>query len=172
MSKVEDYFITPLEAHYEVQPKEGPRQTIIEDLEQFSEDELHEAAEWIKRNKQAVTAFPSPKECNAAIKAVRTKHIVSSFAYGETVTKENFGALAVQYCAANNPGRNPLVIKIEDSGWDDWLAYYERLDMKAVLSVMRDRKTWTVPSLFPSQFDPSFARTFQRQEPMRRQLTA
>ncbi len=42
-AKVEDYFITPLEAHFESQPTEGQRETILSDMEPFSEEALNDA---------------------------------------------------------------------------------------------------------------------------------
>lgn len=153
MSKVEDWFITPLEAHFESQPTDGARDTILTDMEPYSADDLNTAVEWLKRARQAQKTFPSPKECIKAIKAVvggRSDPVVIK---GSTITAENYAANAVAFCA----GKTDIpVIHHGQQQWDEWIAYYEWLKVHWVLAIVRERKSWTVPALFPSTFDPRF----------------
>ena len=124
MNKVEEFFITPMEAHFEAVPKDGPRETILSDLADYSSDDLFEAAEWLKRARQAQSTFPSPKECIKAIKAVvggRTDKQVASYS---TITARNYAASAVAYCA----GMQKIpVIHFGEPQWDEWLAYWRWL---------------------------------------------
>jgi hypothetical protein len=153
-SKVEDWFITPLEAHFEAQPTDGGRITILDDLEPYSTDELGAAVEWLKRGRQSVKTFPSPKECLKAIAAVAGKAKARELAAsGGRITAENYGECAVAY----NAGRDKVpVIERGTPQWDEWVAYYEWLGVRWILSLIAERDKWTVPAHFPSDFDPRF----------------
>jgi hypothetical protein len=157
-NKVEDFFITPLEAYFESQPTEGARDTILNDMEQYASDDLNTAVEWLKRARQSQKTFPSPKECIKAIKAVvggRTEKGVASYS---VITAETYATAAVAFCAGM---KEVPVIKEGDPQWDEWHAYWEWLGATWVLDLVRDRKSWTVPTQFPSQFDHRF--TFLKQ---------
>lgn len=154
MNKVIEFFINPLSEHYEVEPKDGPRDTIIEDLDAYTPDELMSAAEWIKRNKQSVTSFPSPKECNAAVGQVTASRSVREAVSGGRITAENFGDLAKAHCDATR--KDPLVIKKGEPGWDEWITYYRAIGMTYISGLMENRDEWTVVTRYPSDFDPSF----------------
>lgn len=155
-TKVEDFFITPLEAHFESQPTEGGRQTILEDMEQYSSEDLNTAVEWLKRARQAQKTFPSPKECIKAIKAVvggrsEGSNVVSFSA----INAGNYARSAQAYCA----GMTVIpVIHQGEPQWDEWLAYWRWLGCTWVTSLVEGegRKSFTVPTHFPSQFDPRF----------------
>lgn len=153
--KVETFFITPLEAHFESQPTEGGRETIIEDMEQYAPEDLTTAVEWLKRARQAQKTFPSPKECIKAIKAVvggRNEKQVTGYS---TITATNYAASAKAYCA----GMQQIpVIHFGEPQWDEWLAYWRWLGCLWVVHLVEGegRKSFTVPTQFPSQFDPRF----------------
>ena len=152
-NKVEDWFITPLEAHFESQPTDGARDTILTDMEPYNTDDLNTAVEWLKRARQAQKTFPSPKECIKAIAAVvggRKERVVVR---GTAIDASNYAANAVAFCA----GMQELpVIKEGEPQWDEWHAYWQWLECWWVLDLVRDRKSWTVPTFYPSQFDPRF----------------
>ena len=160
MNKVDEFFIGPLEDHYETAPNEGPRDTILTDLAKYSPEELHAGAEWIKRNKQSTKSFPSPKECNAAMDAVHSNRSIRSFASGEKITKETYASTAVAYCKSYNHEGNAVVVSKNDGGWEDWISYYRSLGMVACLDLMKYRESWTFPCMFPAQFDQSFKGRF------------
>lgn len=155
-SKVNNWFITPLEAHFEAQPTDGGRITILDDLEPYSTDELAAAVEWLKRGRQSVKTFPSPKECLKAIAAVAGKggRAVAVAATGGRVTAENFAECAIAY----NAGRKDVpVIEKGTSQWDEWLAYFDWLGNRWIPELMNNgRDKWTVPAHFPGDFDPRF----------------
>lgn len=152
-NKVEDWFITPLEAHFESQPTEGARETILSDMELYAAADLETAVEWLKRARQSQKTFPSPKECIKAIKAVvggRTDRVIVK---GSQITAETYAANAVAFCAGL---REIPVVHDTDPQWEEWLAYWEWLGVRWLLAIVRERKSWTVPSTFPSTFDPRF----------------
>lgn len=153
--KVENFFITPLEAHFESQPTDGGRETILEDMEQYSPEDLTTAVEWLKRARQAQKTFPSPKECIKAIKAVvggRSEKQVTGYS---TITATNYAASAKAYCAGMT---HIPVIHHGEPQWDEWLAYWRWLGCMWVVHLVEGegRKSFTVPAHFPSQFDPRF----------------
>jgi hypothetical protein len=152
-NKVEDFFITPLEAHFESQPTEGARDTILTDMEQYSGDDLSTAVEWLKRARQAQKTFPSPKECIKAIAAVVGGRSERAVIRGTEIDASNYAINALAFCA----GMKELpIIKEGEPQWDEWLAYWRWLECKWVLDLVYDRKSWTVPTQFPSQFDKRF----------------
>jgi hypothetical protein len=151
--KVENFFITPLEAHFESQPTDGARDTILTDMDQYTPDDLNTAVEWLKRARQAQKTFPSPKECIKAIAAVVGGRRERQVIRGNEITSENYAVNALAFCA----GMKTLpIIKEGEPQWDEWLAYWRWLECKWVLDLVYDRKSWTVPTEFPSQFDPRF----------------
>jgi len=155
-NKVEDFFITPLEAHFEAIPKDGPRDTILTDLEQYAPDDLMEAAEWLKRALQAQTTFPSPKECIKAIKAVVGGRSLVPTGGMNAITHQTYGAVAAAYAKNQYRDRAPVIAEGSPE-WDEWLAYFEWLGMgRWVFAAMSDKKQWTVPAYFPRDFDPRF----------------
>lgn len=157
--KVENFFITPLEAHFESQPTEGGRETILEDMDAYSPEDLTTAVEWLKRARQAQKTFPSPKECIKAIKAVvggrNEKGAVASYS---TITAETYARCAVAYCKSHGMTDNVPVIHQGEPQWDEWLAYWRWLGCMWVVHLVEGegRKSFTVPTHFPSQFDPRF----------------
>lgn len=157
--KVENFFITPLEAHFESEPTEGGRQTILEDMEQYAPDDLETAVEWLKRARQAQKTFPSPKECIKAIKAVvggRREGVVIG---GGEINAKNYARNALAYAVSHGGKQGEVTVPIINEGepqWDEWLAYFRWLEAKWALDLMYDRKTWTAPTQFPSQFDKRF----------------
>ncbi len=159
-NKVVEFFITPMEAHFEAVPKDGPRETIISDLEQYSPDDLMQAAEWLKRARQAQSTFPSPKECIKAIKAVVGGRRAQDVIRGSVITRENYGANAHAYAMAHGGRREEVSVPVIKRGtpmWDDWLAYFDFIEAKAIKQAMENRESWTVPAMFPRQFDPRFS---------------
>ena len=153
--KVENFFITPLEAHFESQPTDGGRVTILDDMDAYSPEDLTTAVEWLKRARQAQKTFPSPKECIKAIKAVvggRNEKQVTGYS---TITATNYAASAKAYCA----GMQQIpVIHFGEPQWDEWLAYWRWLGCMWVVHLVEGegRKSFTVPTHFPRQFDPRF----------------
>lgn len=153
--KVEDFFITPLEAHFESQPTDGGRATIIEDMEQYSSQDLTTAVEWLKRARQAQKTFPSPKECIKAIKAVVGGRNEKQVAQNSVITAETYARCAQAYCA----GMTTIpVIHEGEPQWDEWLAYWRWLGCRWLTHLVEGegRKSFTVPTHWPSQFDPRF----------------
>jgi hypothetical protein len=155
-TKVEDWFITPLEAHFESQPTEGGRETIINDMEEYATEDLTTAVEWLKRARQSVKTFPSPKECIKAIKAVVGGRTERAVIKGSQIDATNYASNAVAFCAGM---REVPVIHADTPQWEEWFAYWEWLGVRWLLAIVRDRKSWTVPSEFPGTFDPRFNAT-------------
>ena len=167
MSKVEDYFITPMEAYFEAIPKDGPRETIISDLEQYASDDLMEAAEWLKRARQAQSTFPSPKECIKAIKAVVGGRRELPVIRGTVIDGTNYAANAHAYIVARGirPGQEDVpVIRKGSEQWIEWTDYFHSLGVHWALELMDGRDTWTVPTEYPGQFDSRFV-PVKRQTP-------
>lgn len=156
--KVENFFITPLEAHFESQPTEGGRETILEDMEQYSPEDLTTAVEWLKRARQAQKTFPSPKECIKAIKAVVGGRNESQPVSHGTIDARNYAAMALQYSKSRGLTDNVPVIRKDEPQWDEWMAYWRWLGCDWVVHLVEGegRKSFTVPTHFPSQFDPRF----------------
>lgn len=154
--KVETFFITPLEAHFESQPTDGGRVTILEDMDAYSPEDLTTAVEWLKRARQAQKTFPSPKECIKAIKAVVGGRNEKQATGYSTITAQTYGKSCVAYCAGMT--QIPVIHK-DEAQWDEWHAYWAWLGVKWIpeLIAMEQRKVWTVPTYFPSQFDPRFS---------------
>jgi hypothetical protein len=155
-TKVEDWFITPLEAHFESQPTEGGRETIINDMEEYATEDLTTAVEWLKRARQSVKTFPSPKECIKAIKAVVGGRTERAVIRGTDIDATNYASNAVAFCAGL---QKVPVIQEGTPQWDEWIVYWEWLGVRWLLAIVRDRKSWTVPSEFPGTFDPRFNAT-------------
>lgn len=154
--KVETFFITPLEAHFESQPTEGGRETIIEDMEQYAPEDLTTAVEWLKRARQAQKTFPSPKECIKAIKAVvGGRSPVATGGYG-AITKDTYGEAAMNFARARFRENAPMIAEGQPE-WEEWIVYFEWLGMGSwIFAAMSDAKRWTVPSYFPHDFDARF----------------
>lgn len=156
MSKVEDFFITPLEAHFESQPTEGQRDTILADMDQFSPEILTDAVEWLKRARQAAKTFPSPKECNKALSAVTavaltrksSQEVSRSFGSGMS-----YGQKLREWVAAKGPAR---IIHKGTHEWREWCIYFLATDNVVQYPIMRTRESWTVPTLIPAEFDSAY----------------
>ncbi len=151
--KVEDYFITPLEAHFESQPTEGQRETILEDMEPFSEEALNDAVEWLKRSRQSAKTFPSPKECNKAITAVTTIIAATSdLTKPQMASGMTYGQMLAVWVAQK---RGAVIINRGSMEWDEWHTYFRSIDQKFQLDMMREEslKAWTVPTRLPQEFD-------------------
>lgn len=156
MSKVDDWFITPLEAHFEAQPTEGGRHTILADLEDYTPEQLEAAVEWLKRSRQSVKTFPSPKECLRAMAAIASRPQSVVRAMDGRITRENYASCAVAF----NAGRKePPVIEAGTPQWDAWIEYFEWLGVHWMLRIIHgeDRKKWTVPTRWPHEFDGRYA---------------
>lgn len=154
MSKVDDWFITPLEAHFEAQPTDGGRITILDDMDAYSTDQLEAAVEWLKRNRQSVKTFPSPKECLRAVGAVAAApEAHRALSTQGQITAQNYAACAV---ASLGSRKEAPIIKKGSPQWDEWMEYFDWLGCKWILDLVYDRETWTVPSQFPGDFDRRF----------------
>ncbi len=152
-SKVEDYFIAPMIAHFESEPTDGGRVTINDDMAEYAPEDLTQAVEWLKRARQSVKTFPSPKECIKAIKAVvggRSKNEVGSFGNYQ-ITSKTYGQEAARFCAGM---KDVPIIHEKTPQWDEWHAYWKWLGASWLLKLVYDRTSWTVPTEFPAQFDP------------------
>ena len=162
--KVENFFITPLEAHFESQPTDGGRATILDDMDAYSPEDLTTAVEWLKRARQAQKTFPSPKECIKAIKAVVGGRSDKQETGYSTITAQNYAASSKAYTAGMQT--IPIIHEGEPQ-WDEWLAYWRWLGCMWVVQMVEGegRKEFTVPTYFPGQFDPRFK--FMNAEPRR-----
>lgn len=157
--KVEDFFITPLEAHFESVPTEGVRDTILEDMEQYTADDLNKAVEWLKRARQSQKTFPSPKECLRAIRSVTGSKQDLPVFMGNAINGSNYGknahAYAIQRGAETGKASMPVIDK-DTQEWDEWLQYFAFIGATIWIYELQGRSKWTVPTRFPSQFDSRF----------------
>ncbi len=151
-AKVEDYFITPLEAHFESQPTEGQRATILEDMEPYSDTVLADAVEWLKRSRQSAKTFPSPKECNKAIAAVRAVAVVPESSVGQPSPS---GTYSERIAAWVKSVKTCEVIEKGTVQWEEWEAYFNSIGATLQLGFMETREKWTVPTKVPQMFDPA-----------------
>lgn len=154
-AKVEDFFIGPLEAHFESQPTDGQRETILSDLHEFTAEQLFEAAEWLKRARQSAKTFPAPKECLKAIQAVLsgagkplTNRPATDFTHAQTYGQKlkvwveaRGGAVAITRCSHE---------------WTEWEIYFLATGNKVQYPAMEGKGEWTVPTRLPQQFDPNY----------------
>jgi hypothetical protein len=154
-NKVEDYFITPLESHFESQPTEGQRETILADMESYSEEQLNEAVEWLKRARQSAKTFPAPKECIRAIQAVRTLTAVTPSGRPAFHDDLSYGEKLKLWHEATKPKGYP-VIKKGTTEWAEWEIYFLAMDNQVQYPIMSSRDSWTVPTRLPSQFDGGY----------------
>lgn len=153
--KVNNFFITPLEAHFENVPTVGGRETLLNDMDAYSPEDLNTAVEWLKRARQAQKTFPSPKECIKAIKAVVGGRDEKQTTGYSTIDASNYARSSQAYTA----GMTSIpVIHFGEPQWDEWLAYWRWLGCMWVVHLVEGegRKSFTVPTYFPNQFDPRF----------------
>lgn len=151
---VEAYFIEPLKQYFEKDPKDGAEGYIIEKLTGTEPRVLEAAVDWIKGNRQSQSSFPSPKECFAAIEAVKGKvdrpsvsaDFSASMSYGQKLKAWMTKVQAKSY---------PVIHKGTPE-WTEWEIYFLATDNKVQYPVMRSKESWTVPTILPSQFDPKF----------------
>lgn len=155
MSKVEDYFITPLEAHFESQPTEGQRETILTDMEQYSEEVLNEAVEWLKRARQSAKTFPAPKECIKAVTAVQEAIPVKRGSRPSFDPGSSFGAKLRVWMTQMQSKSYPVIHKGTHE-WTEWEIYFLATENTIQYPYMRSKESWTVPALLPVQFDPKY----------------
>jgi hypothetical protein len=153
--KVEEYFITPLEAHFESQPTEGQRETILEDFEQYSEEQLHAAVEWLKRARQSAKTFPAPKECLKAIAAAPVASEADRRARPVFTSGMTYGQKLKAWMTKLQAKSYPVIYKGTPE-WTEWEIYFLATDNTVQYPVMRSKESWTVPTILPSQFDPKF----------------
>ena len=149
---IENYFIEPLEKHYEAKPKPGVRLTILGELSGCDEATLTEAVAYIKRTRKAMT-FPSPAECVAATKAQGNVAKLASRITGPTYARQ-----AAEF--ARGMKAVPVIQKWADAEktrftpqWEAWQGYWEALGAASTINLARDRDSWTVPTDWPYQFD-------------------
>lgn len=156
-SKVEDYLITPLEAHFESQPTAGQRETILEALEDYSEETLNEAVEWLKRSRQSAKTFPAPKECIKAVAEVEKVKLFSEPVKGRPEFHDDlsYGEKLKLWMETVKPKSCP-VIKKGTHEWREWEIYFLAMGNTVQYPIMAARDSWTVPTLLPSQFDPGY----------------
>lgn len=161
--KVDQYFIAPLQEHFESEPTDGGRDTITKDMAEYTAQDLTTAVEWLKRARQSVKTFPSPKECIKAIKAVTGGRQELPVIRGDVITRDNYGDNAVAYFAQSGRPKPPVIEK-GTKQWDEWIDYYRWLGVRWILHILliEGRKKWTVPSEFPGQFDPRFSPAMDR----------
>lgn len=153
--KVEDYFITPLESHFESQPTEGQRETILADMEPYTEEQLSEAVEWLKRARQSAKTFPAPKECIKAITAVETAAPARSSSKPTFQSGMSYGAKLHEWKSRINAKHYPVILKGSHE-WTEWEIYFLATENKVQYPVMMGKDRWTVPTQIPSQFDDRY----------------
>ncbi len=156
-NKVEDFFITPLEAHFENVPTDGSRETILEDFEQYAPDDLTQAVELLKRTRQAQKTFPSPKECIKAIKAIVGGRRQTPVIRGSVIDAGNYAANAHAYIVDRGITKDVPVIRKDSAQWHEWIDYFRWLGVHWILAELETRDSWTVPTEFPAQFDARFS---------------
>lgn len=151
---VEAYFIEPLKQYFEKDPKDGAEGYIIEKLQGTEPRVLEAAVDWIKGNRQSQSSFPSPKECFAAIDAVKGRverpSVSANFTPGMTYGQK-LKAWMTKLQAKSYP-----VIHKGTPEWTEWEIYFLATDNKVQYPVMRSKESWTVPTILPGQFDPNF----------------
>lgn len=151
---VEAYFIEPLKAYFEKDPKDGAEGYIIEKLQGTDPRVLTAAVDWIKGNRQSQSSFPSPKECFSAIDAVA--HQASrpsgpvSYSAGAT-----YGEKLKAWHEKTNAKAYP-VIKKGTPEWIEWEIYFLSTENKVQYPVMQGKDRWTVPTVMPSMFDDKY----------------
>lgn len=154
-AKVEDFFITPLESHFESQPTEGGRETILVDMEPHTTEVLNDAVEWLKRNRQAQKTFPTPKECNRAVSAVMNDAKAIAVAKAFDATGGTYGDKLIRWVA--DGGRAYVIDKNRDvHQWREWEIYFLATENKVQYPIMLNRPQWTVPAPVPSALDRDY----------------
>lgn len=152
--KVEDFFITPLEEHFESQPTEGQRNTILSDMADHTDDVLNDAVEWLKRARQSAKTFPSPKECNKAIAAVledrKRPRMEDAPTFSESLT---YGQKCKSWAATM---KRAVIVHKGTHQWTEWLIYFHAIENEMMLTMMRERESFTLPTQVPSMFDPKY----------------
>lgn len=151
---VEAYFIEPLKAYFEKDPKDGAEAFIVEKLDGSAPNLLDAAVEWIKANRQAQSSFPSPKECFAAIEAVRPR-VERPLATAEFNPSMSYGDKLKAWMTKLQAKSYPVIHKGTHE-WTEWEIYFLATENKVQYPLMRNKETWTVPALLPVQFDPKY----------------
>ncbi len=165
MSKrvVEDFLIEPLIAHFENEPTDGIRNTLIEDFEEAESDTLFATVEFLKRNLLTKKSFPAPRKINEAFKAVKYAPKIGSGNMGH-INAENFTQLQAEY-AAMNKGRIQTIEKggIEWQWWQDYLRNH--VGQFYLANLMEQYTKWGVVTRHPSEFDLSYSGAIQHLTP-------
>lgn len=154
LHSIEAYLIEPLKAYFEKDPKAGSESHIVDKLEGTDPRILEAAVEWIKSNRQSQSSFPSPKECFAAVEAVRGTTLaptVNADFHDDMSYGEKLKAFAEKTKAKSYP-----VIKKGTPEWTEWEIYFLAMENQVQYPIMRSRDSWTVPTRLPSQFDPGY----------------
>lgn len=153
--RVDEFFITPLESHFESQPTEGQRATILEDLHEFTAEQLFEAVEWLKRSRQSAKTFPAPKECLKAIQAVLSGagRSLTSRPEADFTGAVTYGQKLKAWVEAKG---GAVAIKCDSHEWTEWEIYFLATGNKVQYPLMDAKAEWTVPTLLPQQFDPNY----------------
>lgn len=151
---VEAFFIEPLKRYFEKDPKDGVEEHIVKTLDGTEPRLLELAVEWIKSNRQTQSSFPSPKECIAAVDAVKSEDRRPQ-GRAEFHDDMSYGAKLNAFLEDTKAKAFP-VIKKGTNEWTEWEIYFLSMGNTVQYPVMMMRDSWTVPTLFPSQFDPGF----------------
>lgn len=152
-NKVEDFFIAPLESHFESIPNGGPRDVLLTDMEEYDADVLNATVEWLKRNRQSQKTFPSPKECRTAVKAILADQHARNAAAKFTGDGKTYGEKLRQWVATVN---RAVEIKKGTFEWSEWEIYFRATRNVVQWPEMERREAWTVPTRTPSEFDPNY----------------
>jgi hypothetical protein len=143
-------------------PVEGLAQSLKERVPNgMTEADLLSAAESVILS-HGSGAFPKLPACLRAIEEAHSRFASSptrgSVWRAGVVTKESYEQAALAFCASRYPkGKIPVIDRIaQPKEWDEWQRYYADIGMKASARMMLDgRNKWTVPSMWPVEFDPS-----------------
>lgn len=154
LQTVEAYFLEPLKAYFEKDPKDGAESFIVERLEGTDVRVLEAAVDWIKANRQAQTSFPSPKECFAAVVAAGEElskpRLEDAPKFGSDLT---YGQKAKSWAATMK--RNALVHRGTHE-YTEWQIYYLATGNRFFFDLMLTHDSWTTPTVVPQQFDDSY----------------
>lgn len=157
MSKhtVEDFLIAPLIEHFEAEPTDGIRNTLIEDYDDHSGEVLFAAVEYLKRNLLSKKGFPAPRRISEAIKACDVYRSQKGALSTGHITAENFLERQQEFAKAN-PKK---IVSIEKGSfeWGAWEEYLHWLGQDFVLNLMNQYTKWGVVTRIPAEFDPSYA---------------
>lgn len=154
LQTVEAFLIEPLKAYFEKEPKVGFEAHIVEKLEGTDAKTLTDAVDWIKSNRQSQGSFPSPKECFAAVDAVRQKAVQAAYVSTVGNASGTYGERVTRWAKEM---KRAEVVRKGSREWREWLVYYAATGNRQFLDIMLEgRNSWTVPCLIPSAFDANY----------------